>query len=47
MRQLQYERYYGGDPYRQTAINYLTYDLSSCEATVRRALALSGRPTDR
>jgi anthranilate 3-monooxygenase (FAD)/4-hydroxyphenylacetate 3-monooxygenase len=46
MRQLQYERYYAGDPYRQTAINYLTYDLSGCEATVRRALDLAGRPMD-
>ncbi len=44
-RQLQYERYYAGDPVRSTALNYLSYDTSECEASVRRALALTDPPS--
>jgi anthranilate 3-monooxygenase (FAD)/4-hydroxyphenylacetate 3-monooxygenase len=39
-RQLQYERYFNGDPVRTTASNFLFYDKSACEALVRRALEL-------
>jgi len=39
-RQLQYERYFNGDPVRTTASNFLFYDKRACEALVRRALAL-------
>jgi anthranilate 3-monooxygenase (FAD)/4-hydroxyphenylacetate 3-monooxygenase len=44
MRQLQYERYYAGDPVRILAGNYLGYDKSACRALVRRALDLGGAP---
>jgi anthranilate 3-monooxygenase (FAD) / 4-hydroxyphenylacetate 3-monooxygenase len=43
-RQLQYERYYAGDPMRSTAMNYQNYDRSYCEALVARALDLAGAP---
>jgi len=39
-RQLQYERYFNGDPVRTTASNFLFYDKSACEALVHRALEL-------
>ncbi len=39
-RQLQYERYFNGDPVRTTASNFLFYDKSSCLALVNRALGL-------
>jgi anthranilate 3-monooxygenase (FAD)/4-hydroxyphenylacetate 3-monooxygenase len=39
-RQLQYERYFNGDPVRTTASNFLSYDKSMCESLVRRALGL-------
>jgi anthranilate 3-monooxygenase (FAD)/4-hydroxyphenylacetate 3-monooxygenase len=41
MRQLQYERYYAGDPVRLLAGNYLSYDKAACRALVERALSLS------
>lgn len=44
MRQLQYERYYVGDPVRILAMTYLGYDRTACQALVRRALALAGDP---
>ncbi len=40
MRQLQYERYYNGDPVRTTAGHYLHYDKSDCQRLARRGLAL-------
>jgi anthranilate 3-monooxygenase (FAD) / 4-hydroxyphenylacetate 3-monooxygenase len=40
MRQLQYERYYNGDPVRTTAGHYLGYDKTVCLDLARRALAL-------
>lgn len=40
MRQLQYERYFNGDPVRTTASNYLFYDQSACLELVRRAMDL-------
>lgn len=44
-RQLQYERYYAGDPMRIVAGNYLSYEhKDECRALVERALALSGDP---
>ncbi len=46
-RQLQYERYYAGDPVRSTAHNYLSYDTADCAALVDRALALAGEPEAR
>jgi anthranilate 3-monooxygenase (FAD) / 4-hydroxyphenylacetate 3-monooxygenase len=39
-RQLQYERYFNGDPVRTTASNFLFYDKAVCEDLVNRALAL-------
>jgi len=39
-RQLQYERYYNGDPVRTTASNFLFYDKSACLNLVQKALAL-------
>ena len=39
-RQLQYERYYAGDPVRILAGNYLGYDSAECDDLVRRALDL-------
>lgn len=39
-RQLQYERYYAGDPVRNMAANYLGYDRTACDRLVDRALAL-------
>ena len=44
MRQLQYERYYAGDPVRQTALNYASFDTSECDTLVERALEMAGRP---
>ena len=46
-RQLQYERYYAGDPVRNTAGTYLSYDASECRALVSRALRLAGDPGPR
>jgi anthranilate 3-monooxygenase (FAD)/4-hydroxyphenylacetate 3-monooxygenase len=44
-RQLQYERYYAGDPVRLVASNYQFYEnKGECRALVERALALSGDP---
>ncbi len=43
-RQVQYERYYAGDFYRNTAANYLNYDKSECDSLVRRAIDLAGSP---
>jgi anthranilate 3-monooxygenase (FAD)/4-hydroxyphenylacetate 3-monooxygenase len=43
-RQLQYERYYAGDPVRSTAMNYLNFDKSESQELVRRALELAGDP---
>jgi anthranilate 3-monooxygenase (FAD)/4-hydroxyphenylacetate 3-monooxygenase len=39
-RQLQYERYFNGDPVRTTASNFLFYEKAGCEDLVRRALSL-------
>jgi len=44
MRQLQYERYYAGDPVRNAAATYLAYDKAECRALVERALRLAGDP---
>jgi anthranilate 3-monooxygenase (FAD) / 4-hydroxyphenylacetate 3-monooxygenase len=44
MRQLQYERYYAGDPVRNGAATYLAYDKSECRALLERALRLAGDP---
>jgi anthranilate 3-monooxygenase (FAD)/4-hydroxyphenylacetate 3-monooxygenase len=45
IRQMQYERYYAGDPVRTTAGNYLGYDFrDECERLVERALALGKAP---
>ncbi len=41
-RQLQYERYFNGDPVRTTASNFLFYDKSACLELVSRALQLFG-----
>ena len=38
MRQLQYERYYAGDPYQSMAGNYFTFDSHACDDLVDRAL---------
>jgi anthranilate 3-monooxygenase (FAD)/4-hydroxyphenylacetate 3-monooxygenase len=43
MRQLQYERYYAGDPYRAMAMNYATFDSRTCDDLVERALGLAER----
>jgi anthranilate 3-monooxygenase (FAD)/4-hydroxyphenylacetate 3-monooxygenase len=43
MRQLQYERYYAGDPYRAMAMNYATFDSRTCDDLVERALDLADR----
>lgn len=40
MRQLQYERYYAGDPVRIRAMTYASYDRSHCRALVDRAMDL-------
>lgn len=37
-RQLQYERYYAGDPVRQKAMSYNEYDWGECSDLVRRAM---------
>ncbi len=45
MRQMQYERYYAGDPVRIVAGNYLGYEgRAELQAMVDRALALAGDP---
>ncbi len=46
-RQLQYERYYAGDPVRVTAGSYLGCDDREIMRLVRDALALSGDPVQR
>jgi anthranilate 3-monooxygenase (FAD)/4-hydroxyphenylacetate 3-monooxygenase len=43
-RQLQYERYYAGDPVRVLAGTYMSYDTSECDALVARAMELAGEP---
>jgi len=43
-RQVQYERYYAGDPVRLVAGNYLSYDKSECDALVAKAMQLAGDP---
>jgi anthranilate 3-monooxygenase (FAD)/4-hydroxyphenylacetate 3-monooxygenase len=43
-RQVQYERYYAGDPVRLVAGNYLMYDRAECDALVARAMELAGDP---
>jgi anthranilate 3-monooxygenase (FAD)/4-hydroxyphenylacetate 3-monooxygenase len=44
-RQLQYERYWAGDPVRLLASNYLSYEHKDrCLDTVDRALELAGKP---
>ena len=43
MRQLQYERYYAGDPYQSMAGNYFTFDSRACDDLVERALDLADR----
>ncbi|MDE3156841.1 MAG: 4-hydroxyphenylacetate 3-monooxygenase, oxygenase component [Acidobacteriota bacterium] len=44
MRQLQYERYYNGDPVRTTAGHYQSYDKSTCLDLAQRALQLFDAP---
>lgn len=44
-RQVQYERYYAGDPVRLRAGHYFSYDKTECDAIVDRALEIAGRPT--
>ena len=43
-RQLQYERYYVGDPVRILARTFLAYDRAECQKLVDYALALAGDP---
>ncbi|GAB2452092.1 4-hydroxyphenylacetate 3-monooxygenase, oxygenase component [Nocardioides hungaricus] len=43
-RQLQYERYYGGDPVRVAGQLYRSFDLADCRELVDRALELAGKP---
>lgn len=43
-RNLQYERYYAGDPVRVHAGNYMEFDKSDCNRLVAAALALGGNP---
>ncbi|MBM3561497.1 MAG: 4-hydroxyphenylacetate 3-hydroxylase, partial [Alphaproteobacteria bacterium] len=43
-RQLQYERYYAGDPYRNTAGVWATYDRTAIDRLVGAALTLAGDP---
>ena len=43
-RQVQYERYYAGDPVRLLAGNYKSYDKSQCDALVARATEMAGDP---
>ena len=43
-RQLQYERYYVGDPVRILARTFLAYDRTECQKLVDYALALAGDP---
>ena len=43
-RQLQYERYYVGDPVRILARTFLAYDRTECQELVDYALALAGDP---
>ncbi|MGE0733314.1 MAG: 4-hydroxyphenylacetate 3-monooxygenase, oxygenase component [Alphaproteobacteria bacterium] len=45
MRQLQYERYWVGDPYRLVATNFLSYEHKAhCKSVVANALAWAGEP---
>jgi anthranilate 3-monooxygenase (FAD)/4-hydroxyphenylacetate 3-monooxygenase len=46
-RQLQYERYYAGDPVRILAGNYLACDDRELMALVTKAAALAGDPTSK
>ncbi len=43
-RQLQYERYYVGDPVRILARTFLSYDRTECQELLDYALALAGDP---
>jgi anthranilate 3-monooxygenase (FAD)/4-hydroxyphenylacetate 3-monooxygenase len=43
-RQVQYERYYAGDPVRLVAGTYLAYDKTACDALVARAMEIAGEP---
>lgn len=43
-RQVQYERYYGGDPVRMAAQHYQRSDLEQARQMVRRARELAGAP---
>ncbi len=43
-RQLQYERYYVGDPVRILARTFGSYDRCECQELVDYALALAGDP---
>jgi anthranilate 3-monooxygenase (FAD)/4-hydroxyphenylacetate 3-monooxygenase len=43
-RQLQYERYYNGDPVRTTASTYLAYNDTACLDLVKQALKLFDEP---
>ena len=43
-RQVQYERYYAGDPVRVLAGTYLASDKRSCLELVQRGLDLAGQP---
>ena len=45
-RQLQYERYYVGDPVRILARTFLAYDRTECQELVDYALALAGDPVE-
>lgn len=44
MRQLQYERFYAGDPVRILAMTYLGTDDRDYKALVDRAVAIAGKP---
>jgi anthranilate 3-monooxygenase (FAD)/4-hydroxyphenylacetate 3-monooxygenase len=46
-RQLQYERYYAGDPVRLLAGVYLTYEREKIDALVETAIELAGDPVAR
>jgi len=44
-RQVQYERYYAADPYRNLAVNYTVYDDRDLMRLVQQAVELAGSPT--
>jgi len=43
-RQLQYERFYAGDPVRILAMTYLGTDDRDYRALVEKAVAIAGKP---